>query len=291
MQYSPDCAIPTLSLVDSGTVDLIRSLGVDVVSSANLIQQFEATWTEQQIESHFRARNAVDRIRHEAFHLIAHKHRDGVAVTECDVRDFILDQFRRESMITDHGPIVAANAHASDPHFEPSRDRDTEIRRGDFVLIDVWAKLNEPNAVYYDITWTGVCSSTIPSDIQNVFTIVTGARDAAVSFLQSEIRKGNPLAGYQVDDISRGFIDRAGFADKFVHRTGHSIGTDVHGAGANIDNFETHDERRLIPNTCFSIEPGIYLDDFGIRSEVNVLIRASEAEVTGEIQRELVSIV
>lgn len=290
MQYSPLCAVPYVSMVDGGTVDLVRSTGVEVASSANLIQHFEARWTAEQLASHLEAGRRVDGIRRAAFERIGACQRRREAVSEWDIKSFILEQFRAQGMVTDHGPIVAVNANAANPHYEPDAGSSRAIRAGDLVLIDLWARLAEEGSVYYDVTWTGYCGPAPPSNIQNVFEIVRGARDAAVEHVQRAFGAGRPLCGYEVDDVARGFIRERGFGDAFFHRTGHSIGMDVHGAGANMDNLETHDERRIIPWTCFSIEPGIYLSDFGVRSEVNVFAGDVEAQVTGEVQQSLVRI-
>lgn len=287
MQYSPNCAVPYVSNIDAGTVEMIRSFGVEVVTSADLVQLFEARWSEDAYRSHKDAGVLVDSIRRYAFDRVSAALRSGVHVTEIEIHDFILESFRSAGLFTDHGPIVAVNANASNPHYEPTADRHSEIRRGDLLLIDLWAKFNRPGAVYYDVTWTGFCGQTPPDAVLNVFNVVSGARDAAVSLVKSAASEGRELAGYQVDDAARGHIAAAGFADYFFHRTGHSIGEEVHGNGANMDNYETHDERRVLPRTCFSVEPGVYLPEFGIRSEVNVYRGEDSAEVTGEIQTAL----
>jgi Xaa-Pro aminopeptidase len=212
-------------------------------------------------------------------------------VSEYEVQQFIRTAFEEAGLFTDHGPIVGVNANASNPHYEPSAQASAVIKNGDFVLIDMWAKLNDrPGAVYYDITWTGVCGGKPTSEMQNIFAIVRDARDAAIDRVRKAVAVGEEIRGFEVDDAARGYIRDKGFAEYFVHRTGHSIGEDVHGSGANMDNLETHDERKVIPWTCFSIEPGIYLRDFGVRSEVNVFVDDKEARVTGEIQRELIEI-
>jgi Xaa-Pro aminopeptidase len=288
MQFSPNCAIPYVAKVDAGTIELVRDAGVDVVSSANLIQLFEARWSDSQLEMHLDAGRRMDQLRAGAFDLIRSRLRDGVAVTEWDVRSHLLDGFRRNGMVTDHGPIVAVNDNASDPHYEPSEQRHRTIHEGDLVLIDMWAKLDKPDSVFYDITWTGFCGSTPPDTVRNIFDVVTAARDRGIAFVQSRTSARAEISGFQVDDVVRDYIDSSGYGEYFIHRTGHSIGTNVHGAGANMDNFETHDERRVIARTCFSIEPGIYLPEFGIRSEVNMYVGEDHARVTGEIQRELV---
>jgi Xaa-Pro aminopeptidase len=286
MQYSPNCAIPYVSMVDCGTIELVRTCGVEVLSSANFVQYFEARWTVEQMQSHREAGELIDRVRADAFALISQKVKATETVTEFEVAEFIRESFKQLGLYADHGPIVAVNANASNPHYQPSREKAPPIRPGDLVLIDLWAKLDHPNSVYYDITWTGYCGSNPPSEIENVFHCVTGARDAAVTFVQNAWRTKRKVKGFEVDDVAREYVTKAGYGPHFFHRTGHSIGVDVHGAGANIDNFETHDERDIVPQTCFSIEPGIYLPNFGIRSEVNVFIGDAPI-VTGEMQTSL----
>ncbi len=290
MQYSPNCAVPYVSLADAGTVDLVRGLGVEVRSSADLIQYFEARWDQHRLDTHLEAGRRMDQIRREAFAWISESLNGGRRPDEWTVKQFILECIAEGGMVRDHGPIVAVNAHAGDPHYEPSEGSSLEIRRGDVVLIDMWAKLAEAASVYYDITWTGYCGPRPPDAVENVFQIVRGARDKAVECVQRAVTEKKPLRGYEVDDAARGYIERHGFGQQFFHRTGHSIGEEVHGAGANMDNLETHDERRIIPWTCFSIEPGVYLPEFGIRSEVNVFVEEGGARVTGEIQQAMVLI-
>ena len=287
MQYSPNCAIPYVSMVDAGTVELVRSLGVDVASSAELIQSFEAKWTKAQMESHFEAGRRVDAVRAAAFQYIREHVRNGSKLGEFDVKMFVRNGFAKAGLVTDHGPIVGANANASNPHYEPMEDASAPIRKGDLVLLDMWAKLDTPDAVYYDITWTHYLGENPPDAMRRVFETVTGARDAAIERVTKAVAAGDALCGYQVDDACRGVIESRGFGEFFTHRTGHSIGIEVHGNGANMDNLETHDERRVSPWTCFSIEPGIYLPEFGVRSEVNMFVGETEASVTGAIQREM----
>lgn len=287
MQYSPRCAVPYVAMVDAGTVELVRSLGVEVLSSAALVQQFEALWTPAQYASHKRAQAKVDAVRAAAFRLAEERLADGRPVTEFEIKQFILNAFETEGLYTDHGPIVAVNAHASDPHYEPQASGSSEVRKGDLLLIDLWAKLREPGSVYYDITWTAFCGAAPPQRMLDVFQAVAGARDAAVARVMKAAESGEPLCGYQVDDAARSYLRERGLDEYFIHRTGHSIGEDVHGTGANMDNFETHDDRPVVPGLCFSVEPGVYLAEFGIRSEVNVYRSESGAEVTGEVQREL----
>lgn len=290
MQYSPDCAIPYVAMVDAGTVELVRARGVEVASSANLVQYFEARWTQDKLDSHLAAGQLVDEIRRRAFEEIGDRLRGRELVNEWIIAAFIRQAFERAGLYTDHGPIVAVNANCSNPHYEPHPENSAPIEQGDVVLIDMWAKLARPGSVYYDITWTGYTDHEIPSNVQNIFSIVAGARDAAIAKVQTTIANGQPLYGYQVDDACRGHIREHGLAEYFVHRTGHSIGEEVHGSGANMDNLETHDERRVIPWTCFSVEPGIYLPEFGIRSEVNLFIGDTAARVTGEKQEQMLLI-
>ncbi|MEO5926102.1 MAG: M24 family metallopeptidase [Bryobacteraceae bacterium] len=288
MQYSPNCAVPYVAMVDAGTVELIRGMGVEVATSANLIQFFESRWNAAQLANHLEAGKLVDRIRGEAFARISAKQQAKERVTEWEMQQFILGRFKDEGLFTDHGPDVAVNANASNPHYNPTQEACSEIKRGDLVLIDMWAKLDRSEGVYYDITWVGFCGAQAPEAMRNIFTIVRDARDAAIQRVVTAVATKESLCGYQVDDAARALIRSAGYAEYFFHRTGHSIGAEVHGTGANMDNLETHDERRVIPWTCFSVEPGIYLPEFGIRSEVNVFVDETSARVTGEIQRELV---
>ena len=289
MQYSPNNLVFTISLVDGGTIDLVRGLGKNVVSSADLIAQFEATWTEEQIKTHFAARDAIDKITAEAFKEVGHRVRSGGA-TEHGIQQWILEAFARENLITDEPPIVAVNANAGNPHYEPHAETSLPIRSGDLILLDVWGKKNVPGAVYYDITWVGFVGKAATGRMHQVFEVVRDARDAGVKAVVSAIGAGRAIAGWEVDRAARSHIKEKGFGEYFIHRTGHSIGTEVHSNGANMDDLEIHDERQILPNSCFSVEPGVYLPEFGIRSEVNVLVRAKSAEVTGNIQREIVTI-
>jgi Xaa-Pro dipeptidase len=287
MQYSPLCAIPYVAMVDAGTVELVRTHGVDVVTSAELIQEFEACLNDAQFPSHLEAGRRVDKIRAEAFQFIGESLRGGV--TEILVKDWILEQFRLADLITDSGPIVGVNAHAGDPHYDPAPETSLPIRSGDFVLLDMWAKLNTPGSIYYDITWTGFCGDA-PDRVREVFETVRDARDRAFEAVFRAVNEKREIRGFEVDDAARNYIRKRGFGDAFVHRTGHSIGTETHGTGANMDNLETHDERRILPGALFSIEPGIYLKDFGVRSEFNVFVTAGSAATTGAVQKELVRI-
>ena len=288
MQYSPNNLIFVISLVDAGTVEFLRSLGKEIVTSADLVAQFEARWSDAQIRSHFEAGKKVDAIVEEAFREIGRQVRAG-GTTEYRIQQWFGEAFQRENLVTDDLPIVAVNANASNPHYSPSAEHSAPIREGDSVLLDVWAKNNAPDACFYDITWMGFLGS--PSDRhREIFNIVRAARDAGVEKVKSAIAAGQRISGYEVDDATRGVIDKAGYGKYFVHRTGHSIGTDVHSNGANMDNLEIHDVRQIQPNSCFSIEPGIYLPEFGVRSEINMIVSANSADVTGRVQTELVTI-
>jgi Xaa-Pro aminopeptidase len=289
MQYSPNNLIFYVSLVDGGTLEFVRSLGKNVVSSGDLVALFEATLSDEQIKTHFAARDKIDAITAEAFKEIGRRVHNG-GTTEHSMQQWFMEAFARENMVTDDPPIVAVNQNSGNPHYEPGAAASSPIREGDFVLLDVWAKLNQPDAVYYDITWTGFVGKAPSDKHREIFTIVRDARDAGVKRVQEAVAAGRQIAGWEVDDATRGHIQKAGYGDYFIHRTGHSIGTEVHANGANMDNLEIHDERRILANSCFSIEPGIYLPEFGVRSEVNVLVRPGAAEVTGKIQNEIVII-
>jgi len=287
MQYSPNNRIFVISLIDAGTIELIRSFGTNVVSSGDLVAKFESTLTEDQIASHFAARDGVDRVTAAAFQEIGRRVRNG-GTHEYEMQQWILEAFGRENLETVDPPIVGVNAHSGDPHYEPKPERSSPIREGDWILLDIWAKMKRPNSVYYDITWTGFVGAA-PSDRQRqVFDVVTKARDAAAAKVISTIGAGKRIAGWEVDRASRDFINNEGFGEFFIHRTGHSISSDIHSNGANMDDLEVHDVRQILPNSCFSIEPGVYLPEFGVRSEINILVRQGSAEVTGKIQREIV---
>jgi len=290
MQYSPRCAIPYVANVDAGTVELVRSFGVEVVSSAELIQLFEARWTPAMLEMHLEAGRKTDQVRREAFEMVGAVLKKGQTTTEYAVQQFVLRRFAEVGLLTNHPPIVGVNANASNPHYCPTEQSCSVIRRGDLLLLDLWSKVNHPDAVYYDVTWMAFCGSEPEARKQEVFTVVRDARDAGIQFVSKAIASGHAIKGFEVDDAVRGHIEKKGYGQYFTHRTGHSIGRETHGNGANMDNFESHDDRSVIPWTCFSIEPGIYLPEFGVRSEINMFIGEHEARVTGEVQRELVLI-
>lgn len=292
MQYSPDAAIPYLSRVDAGTIELIRSFGVDIISSADLVQRFESAWGDEQLGMHEEAARGLYEVVHDAFKEIGRRINAGTPTTEYDIQQYMMQRFSERNLITRDPPIVAVNANSAAPHYEPTEAKHSPINPGDFVLIDLWAKLDRPNSVYADITWTSVVAETVPEEVNKVFTLVRDARDAATNFVKEAFTTGKQIYGWQVDDVCRNVIRDAGYGDYFIHRTGHNIHTEVHGNGANIDNLETRDQRVLIPRTCFSIEPGIYLEGrFGVRSEIDVYVGENEARVTGgEVQREVVAI-
>ena len=288
MQYSPMCAIPYVANVDAGTVEMVRSLGAEVVSSAELIQLFEARWTPAMLEMHLEAGRKTDQVRREAFEMVGAALAKNQPVTEYAVQQFVLKRFADAGLVTNHPPIVGANANASNPHYCPTEQSCSPIRRGDLLLLDLWSKFNHPDAVYYDVTWMAFCGSEPTPRMEEIFAVVRDARDAGIRFVTESVAAGRGIKGFEVDDAVRGHIKKKGFARYFTHRTGHSIGRETHGNGANMDNFESHDDRSVIPWTCFSIEPGIYLPEFGVRSEINMFIGERDARVTGEVQRELV---
>ncbi|MHB8501588.1 MAG: M24 family metallopeptidase [Candidatus Acidiferrales bacterium] len=290
MQYSPMNAIPYVAMVDAGTVELVRSAGAKVVSSADLVQKYEACWSQAQLESHLAAGAVIDRVVREAFELAAKNVREKKTFTEYDLQQWILKQFETAGIAADQGPDVAVGPHASDPHYGPTPESASPIREGDLLLLDVWGKRKAADSVYYDITWVGYLGAKVPEKMAKIFGIVREARDKAVGLIQSSVAAGKPLEGWQVDKAARTVIEKAGYGKYFFHRTGHNIGQTVHGNGVNMDGLETHDDRHLIPRTCNSIEPGIYLPEFGIRSEVNVYIGEKEARVTGAVQKEILAL-
>jgi Xaa-Pro dipeptidase len=287
MQYSPKNAIPYVSMVDAGTLELVRGTGTEVVTSADLVQKYEACWTSAQLESHLAAGRAIDAIVKGAFAHAANSLRQKSLITEYDLQQWILRKFDEAGIETEEGPDVAVNANASDPHYGPSPEKSSTIKEGDLLLLDVWGKQKSPGSVYYDITWVGYLGAKVPEKYAKVFEVVREARDRGVELILTSIKAGKPLQGWQVDKATRAVVEKAGYGKYFFHRTGHNIGQVVHGNGVNMDGSETRDERHLIPKTCNSIEPGIYLPEFGIRSEVDVYIDEREARVTGAVQTEI----
>jgi Xaa-Pro aminopeptidase len=294
MQYSPNNAIMYVSMVDAGTVEFLRGLGKQIVSSADMVSQFEATLSPEQVASHVTAQRAIDVILAEGWKQIGNRLRPGSgkagAYSEFEHMQWLAEAMRREGLIWDDGPNVSVNANCSDSHYEPTAQRSAPIKEGDFLLIDIWARPNKPGTIFYDITWTGVVGREPSEREQLVFKTVVNARDAAIHAVESAFAENRAICGFEADDAARAVINAAGFGEFFTHRTGHNIGQELHGAGAHLDNLETHDERRLLPNTCFSVEPGIYLPEFGVRSEIDMITAPGKAWVTGKIQRDLVRI-
>jgi Xaa-Pro dipeptidase len=287
MQYSPKAAIPYVAMVDAGTVELVRSLGPKVFTSADLVQKYEACWSEKQLESHMAAAREIDRIVREVFDLVATCVKSKKPISEYDVKQFILKKYEEAGIVTDEGPDVAVNANASDPHYGPTRENSSPIREGDLLLLDIWGKQNSPASVYYDITWMAYLGATVPEKYAKIFRVLREARDRAIDLIRSHVIAGKPLQGWQVDKAARAVVEKAGYGKYFFHRTGHNIGTSIHGNGVNMDGLETQDERHLIPRTCNSVEPGIYLPEFGMRTEVDVYVDSKDARVTGAIQTEI----
>jgi Xaa-Pro aminopeptidase len=290
MQYSPRNAIMYVSMVDAGTIEVLRELGKTIVSSADLVSRFEAVLSPEQEKSHYEAQAKIDAILDAAFREIGHRVRSGAGTNEYEMVEWLQHAMADAGLVWEHGPNVSVNANSVDGHYEPTPEVHSPIRSGDFLLIDIWARPNREDAVFYDITWTGVVDREPTPQEQAVFAIVRNARDAAIAKVKQAFAAGKPIAGWEADDAARAVIREAGYADYFTHRTGHNIATEIHGNGAHLDNLETHDERLLLPHTCFSVEPGIYLKDFGIRSEVNMMTGDHEAHVSGRVQTELVRV-
>lgn len=282
MEYSARNAIPYVSRVDAGTIELVRAAGAEVVCSGDLVQLFEATWDDEQWAMHREAETHTVSAYERVWRFIAESVRAGRTIRETDVQTLIMKHFAEHGLLTDHAPIVGVGPHSGDPHYSPQPGNDSEIRAGDFVLVDLWAKLDRPRGVYSDLTRNGFVGESVPEKYEAVFQIVRQARDAAIRCVEDAYQTGRRLQGWEVDQAARNVIEQAGFGQAFVHRTGHSIGQETHGNGANMDNLETHEERLVLPRTCFSIEPGIYLPEFGVRSEVNVFIDGNrQVHVTG----------
>lgn len=292
MEYSPNNANPYVSRVDAGTVELVRQFGCDVVSSGNLVQQFEAVWDDEQWQMHLKASEHTNAAYARVWSLIANRIRAGQRITEYMVQQEIMQHFAEHGMTTYHPPIIGVGPHSGDPHFEPDAEHDTEMREGDFVLVDLWAKMDRPRSVYSDLTRVGYIGKSVPQRYEEVFQVVARARDAGIAIVKEAFAKGEPLQGWQVDKATRDVIEAAGYGEFFIHRTGHSIGQETHGNGANMDNLEMRDERLVLPGTCFSIEPGIYLPEFGVRSEIDVFVdREGNVHVTGgDLQQAVIPI-
>jgi Xaa-Pro aminopeptidase len=289
MEFSPECAIPYISRVDAGTVDFIRRVGVQVISSGDLVGRFEAAWDAKAIATHRAASEKLYRIKDETFAFVGARLAAGEPVTEYAVQQQMVEWFTREGLVADHPPIVAAQENAGNPHYAPSPKRERVLRANELLLLDLWGKLADPGAVYADITWCGF-AGTPPAEIANAFGVIVAGRDAAVTKVQAAVAAKRPVRGWEVDRATRDVIAAAGYGDQFIHRTGHSLGEEVHGNGVHMDDYETHDDRQLLPGTGFTIEPGIYTPAFGVRTEINMVVGPASAEVTGPRQQTLVTI-
>ena len=281
MEYSPLGAVPYVSRVDAGTIEFVRSLGVEVVSSADLVQEAVALWSEAQWHGHLQASGDLMRIKDRAFDEVARRLRAGETLTDYELQQFMLGLYAAAGLVAGDPPIVATNEHCSNPHYLPTASNQRAIHEGDVLMLDFWAKLDQPDAVYADHTWMAYAGVEVPQRVAGVFSVVAEARDQAIAFVQERLAGGHTFHGWEVDDVARTCVNQAGYGNYFIHRTGHNIGEEVHGDGANMDNYETHDERIVMSGTCFSIEPGIYLPEFGVRSEVDVYLLGPEAIVTG----------
>ena len=290
IEYSPGCAIPYVSRVDAGTVDRLRSLGVEVVSSGDLVQRFEAVWDDAALESHREASERLYRIKDRAFHLIGNHVGGSSPPSEHDVQQAMVAWFEAEGLVTDSPPVVAAQENSGNPHYLPAPGRSRPIQPDEIILLDLWGKLDKEDAVFADITWVAYSGTPVPAEYQAVFAVARDARDAAVRLVHERVHAGHELRGWEVDRAARAIIERAGYGPYFVHRTGHSLGESVHGNGVHMDDYETHDNRRLLAGTGFTIEPGIYFDTFGVRTEVNMYVGADEATVTGPLQTEIAAL-
>jgi Xaa-Pro dipeptidase len=288
MEYSPSNAIPYISRVDAGTVEAVRQHGIEVVSSGDLVQRFEAIWSAEALETHRAASERLYRIKDKAFDLVRSRVRQGLS--EFDVQQSMVNWFREEGLVSDSAPCVAAQENSGNPHYQPTSAVNRQIGLDEIVLLDLWGKLAAPGAVFADITWVGFTGKTVPPNYSAAFAAARDGRDAAVDLVQRAAREGREIRGYEVDRAARGVIERAGYGAQFIHRTGHSLGETVHGNGVHMDDYETHDERRLIPGTGFTIEPGIYTPEFGVRTEINMYVGAGGAEVTGPRQTEIVAL-
>ena len=290
MEYSPKCAIPYVSRVDAGTIELVRQFNVEVASSGDLIQQFSAVWNDAQTRTHVAASEKLYRVKDRAFDEAARRLRDGETTTEFQIQQLMAGWFAEEGLVSDSAPVVAAEKNAGDPHYLPTAQATRTIGRDEVLLLDLWGKLDQPGAVFADITWVGYTGRQVPGRIAKAFNAVRLARDAAVELVQQRTRAGQEIRGFEVDRASMAVLRGAGYGDAILHRTGHSLGEAVHGNGVNMDDHETHDDRRLLPGTGFTIEPGLYFDDFGIRSEINMIVRDRDATVTGPRQSEILAL-
>lgn len=290
MEYSAECAIPYVSRVDAGTVELVRKFGVEIASSGDLIQRFSASWSSAAIETHVAASERLYRIKDRAFEVIAERTRGGGRATEFEIQQLMAQWFREEGLVSDSDPNVSASENAGNPHYLPTHDASRTFGADELVLLDLWGKLDRADAVYADITWVGYTGAAVPERFARAFEAIRVARDAAVALVVRSARQGRELRGFEVDRVAADAIRNAGFGAHILHRTGHSLGESVHGNGVNMDDYETHDDRRLIPGTGFTIEPGVYFPDFGVRTEINMVMGAHDATVTGPLQHEILAL-
>jgi Xaa-Pro aminopeptidase len=288
MEYSPNGAIPYLGRVDAGTIEQLRAFGLDIASSGDLVQRFAAVWDAAAIDTHMQASEKLYRIKDQAFATIRDRRRVSTPATEYEIQQLMMGWFRDEGLVTDSPPIVGTAGHGGNPHYMPTATNNRPIRPGEMVVLDLWGKLDRPGAMFADITWVGFTGDAPPEKYVKVFDTVAAARDAAVALVQNAAKSGRQLQGWQVDRAASTVLRDAGYGAHVLHRTGHSLGESVHGNGVNMDDYETHDDRRLLPGTGFTIEPGLYFDDFGVRLEINMLVRDRDAIVTGPIQKEIV---
>jgi Xaa-Pro aminopeptidase len=290
MEYSAGCAIPYIARVDAGTIELVRRQGVEVVSSGDLVQRFSAVWTEAEIATHRKASEKLYRIKDRAFEAIARRTRDGEPTSEYDIQQLMSAWFHEEGLVTDSPPNVSASGNSGNPHYQPTAEVSRPIGAEELVLLDLWGKLDRPGAVFADITWMGFTGKKAPERFERAFGAVRDARDAARSFVQEGITAGREVRGFEVDRAASAVLRDAGYGAQILHRTGHSLGESVHGEGVNMDDYETHDDRRLLPGTGFTIEPGVYFPDFGVRSEINMIVEGRDASVTGPLQNEIIAL-
>ena len=291
MEYSPMCAIPYLSRVDAGTVEMVRARGVEVVSSGDLVQQFEAAWTDEQLATHRAASESLYRIKDRAFAMASDAIAHGRSLSEFELQQKMMKWFDEEGLVTDSPPVVAVGGNAGDPHYLPTADRCRAVVPDEVLLLDLWGKKQDKGAVFADITWVAVTSARVPDEVSRAFRAVADARDSAVRLVVEAARDGRDLRGWEVDEAARAVLMGQGYGDRIVHRTGHSLGENVHGNGVHMDDFETHDDRRVLPGTGFTVEPGLYFETFGVRTEINVYRGEREAVVTGPRQSEIVTLV
>jgi Xaa-Pro dipeptidase len=291
MEYSPDCAIPYLSRVDAGTAEAVRRRGVEILSSGDLVQRFEAAWDAAQLATHRAASDALYRIKDRAFAEATTALRDRRPLTEYDLQQRMVGWFDEEGLVSDSAPVVAIGANAGNPHYLPTAERCRPIVPGEVLLLDLWGKQRQPGAVFADITWVGFTAAQVPDEVGRAFAAVASARDAAVTLVEDAARAGRDLRGWEVDRAARTVVERAGYGAHILHRTGHSLGETVHGNGVHLDDYETHDDRRVLPGTGFTVEPGLYFETFGVRTEINVFRGEHEALVTGPRQRGIMTLV